>query len=281
MQPAMQLVMLALSLLFPDPAQPRRKFDEEESNGLMQSIQEVGLLQPLIVTKVGDCYKLVAGERRFHALKRLGHERAPCIVVPPGTTEADVKYMQLAENLQRRDLLWTEISRSMKERRDAGDTPTQIGKRLGKELPYVSKYLAPIEKLDAETFALVEKHGLPLTTVYMICSQVETLEERILRVREAINGGLTRAAVARRNRAGVPAREGESRRKRVKVTLLLAGSRMLTVSGPGLDTPATLETAKEAVEVLSRAKREGWELSTVEKVLADKLAGQGREEEGA
>ena len=85
-----------------NPDQPRSHFDEEELNELADSIQKNGLLQPILVRRVGEDYQIIAGERRWQACKKIGLKKVPIRV-----TEADdVKSIALAmiENIQRSDL---------------------------------------------------------------------------------------------------------------------------------------------------------------------------------
>ena len=69
-----RLVEVNVASIHPNPYQPRATFDEESIAELAQSIQQVGLLQPLLVRKVDDGYELVAGERRLRAVTSLGME---------------------------------------------------------------------------------------------------------------------------------------------------------------------------------------------------------------
>lgn len=85
-----------------NPHQPRKQFDDERLESLAQSIKMHGIIQPLIVSKNGNQYELIAGERRFQAAKRAGLKKVPAIV-----READeLQKLELAivENVQRHDL---------------------------------------------------------------------------------------------------------------------------------------------------------------------------------
>ncbi len=84
------------------PMQPRRVFREEPLDGLMESIRNHGLIQPLVVRKVGGKYELIAGERRFRAMQKMGLTEAPVRIID--ATDRDVLEMALVENLQREDL---------------------------------------------------------------------------------------------------------------------------------------------------------------------------------
>ncbi len=102
-----QLVELALDSIVPNPAQPRKTFDDESISELAQSIRQVGLIQPLVVRKNGETYELIAGERRLRALRSLGSEKALCIV-DNSAVDADSALMAVVENLQREDLKYLE-----------------------------------------------------------------------------------------------------------------------------------------------------------------------------
>lgn len=102
-----RLVEVNVASIHPNPYQPRATFDEESIAELAQSIQQVGLLQPLLVRKVDDGYELVAGERRLRAVTSLGMEKVACIVQQDIEDESSAM-MALIENLQREDLHYLE-----------------------------------------------------------------------------------------------------------------------------------------------------------------------------
>ncbi len=94
--------------------QIRKEFDEEGINSLAESLKEHGLLQPIIVAeKPEGGYRLVAGERRLRAAKKLGWFSIPAVVIPHD--EERVRLIQLVENLQRRDLNLVEKSEGIWE----------------------------------------------------------------------------------------------------------------------------------------------------------------------
>ena len=91
-----------ISLVKPNPDQPRTHFNEEELEELADSIRKNGLLQPILVRKIGDTYQIIAGERRWQAATRAGVKKVPVNVI-----EADddkVIELALIENIQRSDL---------------------------------------------------------------------------------------------------------------------------------------------------------------------------------
>lgn len=93
---------VAVAAIAPNPFQPRRNFDEAGLAELAASIQSSGLLQPIIVRAVGSRFELIAGERRWRAVQRLGWARIPAIV--RDFDDRTVLSLALIENLQRDDL---------------------------------------------------------------------------------------------------------------------------------------------------------------------------------
>ena len=86
----------------PNPQQPRTNFSEDDINDLADSIRSYGIIQPLIVTKQGDKYELIAGERRLRAAKVAGLSKVPVIV--RDYDQQKKLEVALVENLQRQDL---------------------------------------------------------------------------------------------------------------------------------------------------------------------------------
>src|SRR5687767_9077200 len=98
-----QVLILPLSLIGANPYQPRRVFDNPALQELADSFKEKGVIQPVIVRRLGDGqFQLIAGERRLRAAKLAGLEKIPAIV----RTASDAESMEIAliENLQRKDL---------------------------------------------------------------------------------------------------------------------------------------------------------------------------------
>lgn len=93
---------LPIGEIRPNPFQPRREFDEAGLAELAESIRQNGLLQPIVVRRQADAWHIVAGERRWRALRLLGWERAP--VVQRELSDAQMLVIALVENLQREDL---------------------------------------------------------------------------------------------------------------------------------------------------------------------------------
>ena len=129
-----------------DSAQPREEFDPGGLERLARSLQQRGLLQPIVVRRHGDGYQLLAGERRLRAARLAGLDRLPAVVRDAG----DALEIALIENLQREDLAPLEeaealaalIERHTYSHRDIADL-------LGKSRPYVSNTLSLTRLPDA------------------------------------------------------------------------------------------------------------------------------------
>jgi ParB family chromosome partitioning protein len=120
-----------LDQIVPSPLQPRKEFVAEQLTELMESIREHGIIQPLIVRRVGGKLELIAGERRFRAAKELGLKEVPLIVRE--ASDKDVLEMALIENLQREDLNAIEEARAYERlAKDFSMRQEDIAQRVGK-----------------------------------------------------------------------------------------------------------------------------------------------------
>jgi ParB family chromosome partitioning protein len=149
---------VSISLIDNNPDQPRKNFDPTALNELAQSIKLYGIIQPILLTKRGDRYMIVAGERRFRASKLAEKKTIPAIV--KDFTDAQVKEIALLENIQRQDLNPIETARAMKELMDTyGWTQETLADRLGKSRPSIANNLRLLS-LCPEVIDLVEKGKL-------------------------------------------------------------------------------------------------------------------------
>ncbi len=123
-----------------DVAQPRRSFDEEKLAELTASIRAQGLLQPVLVRKDGDGYRIIAGERRWRACQAAGLQEIPALVRE--VTEGQAFELALVENLQRADLNPIEEAEGYKRLTDEfGLTQEQVSARVGKDRSSVANAL--------------------------------------------------------------------------------------------------------------------------------------------
>ena len=149
---------ISIGLIDNNPNQPRKNFDPSALNELAQSIKLYGVIQPILVTKNGDRYMIVAGERRFRASKLAEKKTIPAIV--KDFSDNEVKEIALLENIQRQDLNPIETARAMKELMDTyGWTQEALADRLGKSRPNVANILRLLN-LCPEVIELIEKGKL-------------------------------------------------------------------------------------------------------------------------
>lgn len=127
-------------LIDPNPDQPRKQFDEEKLEELAASIREHGILQPLLLTAVGERYQLVAGERRWRAARMAGLKQVPALV--RDFTAQQVTEVALVENLQRDNLNPLEEAQGIRSLLDTfALTQEQVAERLSMSRPAVTNAL--------------------------------------------------------------------------------------------------------------------------------------------
>ena len=135
-----RVMFLPARAIRPNPAQPRKFFQEEALAELADSIRQHGILQPLSVRRVGTGYELIAGERRLRAAQLAGLNEIPCIVMTMDDRESGMAAM--VENLQRQDLDYVEeaqgISRLME---NWSMSQEQAAKLLGKSQSAIANKL--------------------------------------------------------------------------------------------------------------------------------------------
>ncbi|MEV7613115.1 ParB/RepB/Spo0J family partition protein [Streptomyces sp. NPDC089799] len=132
---------LPLDSITPNPRQPREVFDDDALAELVTSIQEVGLLQPVVVRQAGpERYELIMGERRWRACREAGLERIPAVI--RATEDEKLLLDALLENLHRAQLNPLEEAAAYDQLlRDFGCTQEQLADRIGRSRPQVTNTL--------------------------------------------------------------------------------------------------------------------------------------------
>lgn len=139
---------LPLSKLRTNKNQPRKYFDEEALAELEDSIRQHGILQPILVRKVGSNYEIVAGERRYQAAKRAGVEEVPVII--RDITDDEVFQLALIENLQRADLNPIDEARGYRTLiMEKGLTQEEVGKLLSKSRSAIANTIRLLDLPEA------------------------------------------------------------------------------------------------------------------------------------
>ena len=189
---------VAVDLIEPNPAQPRREFDDEALIALSESIKARGVLQPIVVRPLpGGTYELVAGERRLRASKIAGIERIPAVVRE--TDESERLELALIENMAREDLNTIEEARACATLvEDLGLTKEEVGRRVGRSRVAVSNLIRVLELPDEalamlESGELSEGHGRALLLV-------KEQQQRLKLARDARSAGWSVRETERRAR---------------------------------------------------------------------------------
>ncbi|MFC7395113.1 ParB/RepB/Spo0J family partition protein [Scopulibacillus cellulosilyticus] len=190
--------------LRPNPYQPRKTFDDETINELKTSIEEYGIIQPLIVRKSIKGYDIVAGERRYRAAIEAKLKEVPAVV--KDFTDKQMMEVALIENLQRENL--NPIDEALAYRKlmdELGVTQEELAKKLGKSRPHITNHIRllqlpqPLQSLIADgklsmghgrtLLGLKDKKKLPALVDKIIKDQmnVRELEKLIQKLNQNVS----------------------------------------------------------------------------------------------
>jgi ParB family transcriptional regulator, chromosome partitioning protein len=183
---------IELEKIVPNEFQPRKYFDDDKLKELAASIKEQGVIQPIIVHKMGGGYQLIAGERRWRAARLAGLKTIPALVKE--ATKRELLEMALIENIQREDLNPLEAAEAYKRLQDEFKlTQDDLAKRVGKERSTVTNFLRilglPKEvKHEIATGSLSMGHAKALLSLERVRDQLRAatlIVKKGLSVREA------------------------------------------------------------------------------------------------
>jgi len=194
LSPADALIQVDIDLIDPSPFQPRTRFREEALDELSRSIRASGIVQPLVVRRMGQRYELIAGERRWRAAQRAAMSRVPAVV--RDVRDDMALEMTLVENLQREDLNPIEQARAFQRLTDEFHlTQEEVAERTGKDRATIAnsvrllKLEAPIQEL-LEEGRLSAGHGRALLSI-------PEGKDRLELARKIARGGMTVRQVER------------------------------------------------------------------------------------
>lgn len=182
---------LPISLVRPNPQQPRRDFDPVRVQALADSLKNNGALQPIVVRPAGDGYQLVAGERRWRAAQLAKLETLPAIVRE--TTDNELLELALIENVQREDLNAIERAQAyLNLARQFQLTHDEIARRLGEDRSNVSNYIRLLD-LDDDILDFVRKGRLTMGHARSLLAVADTARRSNLARQAADEGWSVRA----------------------------------------------------------------------------------------
>ncbi len=184
-------IELDIERLTPNRYQPRGVFDDQRLEDLAQSIKSNGVIQPIVVRKVGEDYHIIAGERRWRAAQKAGLTRVPVVVreVKPGA-ERSILEMALIENIQRENL--NPIDEALAYRRLSDEfqlTQEQIAASVGKDRATVANFLRLL-KLPDEVRTDVASGALSMGHARALLALPSESEQRRV-ARDVVNRSLS------------------------------------------------------------------------------------------
>jgi ParB family transcriptional regulator, chromosome partitioning protein len=215
---------LALDLIDPNPRQPRGAFDNETLQELTDSIQAVGVLQPIVVRPTGDRFQLVMGERRVRAARAAGLERIPAVV---RTTDDDHLLRDaLLENVHREDLNPLEEAAAYEQLlSDFGITQEELAARLGRSRPVIANAMRLL-RLPASVQRRIAARTLSAGHARAVASLDDPVQQERLADRIVAEGLTVRMAeeLAQRIKNGEPLPGPDERsRRRVRPAMQAPG----------------------------------------------------------
>jgi ParB family transcriptional regulator, chromosome partitioning protein len=223
-----------IDLLAPNDFQPRGVMDDARLQDLAQSIRSNGVIQPIVVRRDGDRYRIIAGERRWRAAQIAGLRRVPVFGrgVPPGQ-EKSLLELALIENIQREDL--NPIDEALAYRRLSDEfhlTQEDIAAAVGKDRASVANYLRLL-RLPEEVRADVASGTLSMGHARALLSLTDAADQRRV-ARDVVTRGLsvreTEAIVKAIVEADTPAHE-RAKARRVDVHTRAAEDRLKVLLG--------------------------------------------------
>lgn len=179
---------LAVEAIETNPHQPRKYFSEESIDELAESIQTVGVLQPLLIKKDGDTNLLIAGERRLRAAKKAGLKEVPVRFIDVDEEEGD--RISLIENVQREDLNPMEEAEAYETlRKKYKYTQEKIAGIVGKSRPYIANSLRLL-KLEPVVKEMLRREELSISQGKLLLS-VKDGNAQIKQAKRMVDEGQT------------------------------------------------------------------------------------------
>ena len=140
-----------IDLLSPNEQQPRLQIDDTKLDELAQSIKANGIIQPIVVRRIGSAYRIIAGERRWRAAQRAGLHRVPVVVreVPDGS-DKQLLELALIENIQRENLNPVDEAAAYQRLTDEFHlTQDQVAAAVGKDRSSVANFMRLLRLPDS------------------------------------------------------------------------------------------------------------------------------------
>jgi ParB-like partition proteins len=200
--------------IVPNPHQPRTVFDEERINELCQTIKTHGVIQPIVVRARGGKYEIIAGERRWRAVQKLGHATIPAIVRELNDSQA--ASAALIENLQREGLTAIEEAVAYQKLMELHNlTQESLAQRIGKGQSTIANKIRLLQLCEPVKQAMLERKITERHARALLALDREELQVKVLNeiIEKELNVKQTEARVALLSRS-----EGAKKRKSRRVS---------------------------------------------------------------
>ena len=165
-----EIVWVSVEEIMPNRSQPRKVFDKEGVEELAKSIEEYGVLQPIVVRGCGKCgentvfkYELVAGERRLRAARMVGMDKIPCVLID--VDEEKSAELAIIENLHRKNLNFFEVAAAISSLIEVyGMTQEEVARKMSLSQPAIANKLrllrfSEVERVFILKNNLTERHA--------------------------------------------------------------------------------------------------------------------------
>ena len=175
-----KILQIGIEKIHPDPAQPRKYFDDQGLKDLAFSIKKQGLLQPILVSQRGEGgYQIIAGERRWRAVQKLGWSYIPVLL--KSDQKADQRLvLALVENLQRKDLNPIEEARSFKWLIEHQNWSQQkLAEQMGRERSSIANTLRLLH-LHPEAQLLLSKNKISFSIAKLLLQEKSQERQKLL-----------------------------------------------------------------------------------------------------
>jgi ParB family transcriptional regulator, chromosome partitioning protein len=255
-----RVLAIDMDKIEPNPFQPRKEISREKIEELAQSIKTSGLIQPVVVRRVGGGYQLVVGERRYLACKELGWQKISAAVKV--LSDNDMATVALIENLQRENLNYIEEALGyVSLMKNFNMTQENLAKRLGKSQSTIANKIRLL-KLSDRIRKLLMDNGLTERHARALL-KIESEEEQFKMIHEISERGLTvkqaEKRIERESEKDGPSGKRKSRKPiirdmRIVLNTLREAVKLIRSSGLYPDVDEVIED--DYIEITIRLTRE-------------------------
>ncbi|QDU45194.1 Chromosome-partitioning protein Spo0J [Symmachiella dynata] len=250
-------------------AQVRETFDEPGIVSLAENIRKHGLIHPIHVHQDGEGFRLVAGERRFRAVKLLGHKTILATVAGGTIAEEDVVEKMLSENVNREDLNPIELAKGIKQLKElSGETASAAAARLGLSNKMVSELLSLLS-LPENIQTDIKTGKIPVSLAAELARVSNPIEQAELAAK-VVAGQMTRDTLVRRRKVRRQVDQHFSQPAPLsRAVAVLGKGESVSVTATELDLERFLELLERLVSKAKKMRPRGVSLPTLLRLLRD------------